>query len=200
MTDLTALPDEALVQRVRAGDEAAFTALYHRRQAAVYRFALQMSGAEAVAEDVTQEVFLALMREGAGYDPARGSVASFLYGIARNQVLRSLERNRGSVPMPEDGEQGLVSHADPLADLARNEAIASVRRAVLALPTHYREVVVLCDLEELDYLDAAAALGCAVGTVRSRLHRARGLLLEKLRAIRGEGPLPHAVYPARCTT
>ena len=69
-----------------------------------------------------------------------------------------------------------------LSDLLRSEMIESVRQAVLALPSHYREVVVLCDLHEMSYLEAAAALSCAVGTVRSRLHRARSLLIERLRA------------------
>ena len=69
---------------------------------------------------------------------------------------------------------------DPLLDLTRREGIDALRRAVQALPRRYREVVVLCDLEEVDYADAAVALGCPIGTVRSRLHRARGLLLEKL--------------------
>ena len=86
--------DEELLRRLRAGDEAAFTALYRRRQGGVYRFALQMSGSEAIAEDVTQEVFLALMREGNSYNPKRGSVAAYMYGIARKQVLRSLSRIR----------------------------------------------------------------------------------------------------------
>ena len=71
---------------------------------------------------------------------------------------------------------------DTLAELTRNERIESLRRAVLALPPAYREVVVLCDLHERDYAEAAAALGCAIGTVRSRLHRARALLMEKMRA------------------
>jgi len=167
-----------------AGDEQAFTALYRRRQAGVYRFALQMSGSEAMAEDVTQEVFLLLIREGSRYDPARGSLQAFLLGVARNYVLRAVERNRGGVPLDDETEPCAASGGDVLAHLTREETVESVRQAVLALPAHYREVVVLCDLEEMDYAQAAEALGCAVGTVRSRLHRARGLLLEKLRADR----------------
>lgn len=186
MMDLTSLPDATLLDRMAAGDEAAFTALYRRRQGGIYRFALQMSGSETIAEDVTQEVFLLLIRESGNYNPDRGSVQSFLYGVARNHVLRVLERNRPGVPLEEDaGPSG--AGCDALAALTREEMLRSVRQAVLALPAHYREVVVLCDLEEMDYADAAAALGCAVGTVRSRLHRARGLLMEKLRA-----------DPARC--
>ena len=69
---------------------------------------------------------------------------------------------------------------DPAADLTRAEGIDRVRKAVLTLPVRYREVVVLCDLQELSYAETADALGCAVGTVRSRLHRARALLAAKL--------------------
>jgi RNA polymerase sigma-70 factor (ECF subfamily) len=171
-----------------AGDEAAFTLLYRRRSAGVYRFALQMSGSEAVAEDVTQEVFLALMSDATRFDAARGSLSSYLYGIARNHVLRRLERERPFVQMAENAEDGEVhvelwaADADPHDELARAEMIGRLRQAVLALPEHYREVVVLCDLHEMSYVEAAHALGCAVGTVRSRLHRARSLLLGKLSA------------------
>jgi RNA polymerase sigma-70 factor (ECF subfamily) len=71
---------------------------------------------------------------------------------------------------------------DLFGDLAQNERVETLRKAVLALPPAYREVLVLCDLHERDYAEAASALGCAVGTVRSRLHRARALLAEKMRA------------------
>jgi RNA polymerase sigma-70 factor (ECF subfamily) len=169
--------DDVLLQRMSAGDEEAFTALYRRRQGGIYRFALQMSGSEAVAEDVTQEVFLALMRRPQRYDAARGSLMTFLYGVARNHVLRHLERNRPGAPIPED----LIDSGDPLSDVSRQETVDAVRQAVLALPPHYREAVVLCDLQEMDYAQAAAVLGCAMGTVRSRLHRARALLTEKLK-------------------
>jgi RNA polymerase sigma-70 factor (ECF subfamily) len=180
MTDLSTVADVTLLRRMSAGDEEAFTALYRRRQGGIYRFALQMSGSEAIAEDVTQEVFLLLIREKSAYDPSRGSVQSFLYGVARNQVLRALDRNR-EAQLEEEIEPCDPGGADALANLTREEALDAVRQAVLALPTHYREVVVLCDLEEMDYAGAAAALGCAVGTVRSRLHRARGMLTAKLR-------------------
>lgn len=190
--------DAQLLRLALAGDEAAFTELYRRRQAGIYRFALHMSGSASVADDVTQEVFMVLMREGRNYDPARGSVAAYLYGIARNHVLRAFERERALVQL-SDGEndetgghaaaaqQHLVAQHDPLGDLTRGETIERVRRAVLALPPHYREAVVLCDLHEMSYADASATLDCAVGTVRSRLHRARQMLAEKLRGGTGAG-------------
>jgi RNA polymerase sigma-70 factor (ECF subfamily) len=186
MRDLSNTADDTLLRRMSAGDEEAFTALYRRRQGGIYRFALQMSGSEAIAEDVTQEVFLLLIREKSAYDSSRGSVQSFLYGVARNYVLRALERNREG-QLEDDAEPCDRGGPDTLANLTREEAVEGVRQAVLALPAHYREVVVLCDLEEMDYAGAASVLGCSVGTVRSRLHRARTLLTAKLRA-----------DPARC--
>jgi RNA polymerase sigma-70 factor (ECF subfamily) len=185
----SSLSDDELLALLRAGDEGAFLTLYHRRQGGIYRFALRMSGSETVAEDVTQEVFMTLVRGDGHYDPSRGSFSAYLYGVARNQALRRLEKDRFLSQIYEDEEgwesstpESLITLDDPLGDLTRKEMIASVRQAVLALPAHYREVVVLCDLQEMSYADASAALGCAVGTVRSRLHRARALLAEKLRA------------------
>jgi len=188
---LSTLSDDELLRLMRAGDEEAFLALYHRRQGGIYRFALRMSGSESVAEDVTQEVFLTLVGGDGNYDAARGSFSSYLFGVARNQVFKRFEKDRLLTPIveKEDDERdaptrdGFIALADPLGDLARRETIESVRQAVLALPAHYREVVVLCDLHEMSYADAAAALGCAIGTVRSRLHRARALLVERLRGV-----------------
>ncbi len=201
---LPATPSDGdLLRLIGNGDEAAFTELYRRRQSGVYRFALQMSGSRAIAEDITQEVFMILMRDAGRFDPARGSVAAYLYGIARNLVLRRFERERVYVPMTEATEEAdalatnLIAPGDPLGDLTRGEMVETVRNAVLALPAHYREVIVLCELNELSYADAAAAIGCAVGTVRSRLHRARALLVEKLRAT-NEDRASQAISPARC--
>jgi RNA polymerase sigma-70 factor (ECF subfamily) len=197
--------DAKLLKLIEAGDEAAFVSLYRCRQRGIYRFALQMSGSTSVAEDVTQEVFMALIRDPRRYDPGKGSVASFLYGIARNHVLRRLGADRFFVQLEEDtGESGASTQPvmrgadDPLAAAARRELIDAVRRGILALPAHYREAVVLCDLHELSYDDAAGVLGCAVGTVRSRLHRARKVLAEKLRSAAGTGSASEQTSTARC--
>jgi RNA polymerase sigma-70 factor (ECF subfamily) len=121
----------------------------------------------------------------ARYDSNRGSVLAFIYGIARNLVLRCLERERpycaGLDDLGSDYSRQSDQH-DLLGELTRKERIENLRKAVLALPSAYREVVVLCDLQELDYAEAAVVLSCAIGTVRSRLHRARALLIEKMRA------------------
>jgi RNA polymerase sigma-70 factor, ECF subfamily len=194
--------DEELLIRIHSGDEQAFVSLYRRRQAAIFRFALHMSGSESVAEDITQEVFLAVIRDECGFDPARGSLSGYLYGIARKQVLRHIERSRLDVTLESDLEDTALPEMavedDPLEDLTNREGIEALRRAVLALPRRYREVVVLCDLEEVDYAEAAVVLGCPIGTVRSRLHRARALLLEKLTKERHMRPAIHTLKPARC--
>jgi RNA polymerase sigma-70 factor (ECF subfamily) len=194
--------DDELLLLLRSGDSTAFSALYRRRQAGIYRFALHMSGSESLAEDVTQEVFLVLMREECGFDPERGTLLSYLYGIARKLVLRALERGRSDVALESGGDDWalpeLAADDDPLLDLTRKEGIESVRRAVLTLPRRYREVVALCDLQEMDYADAAVVLGCPIGTVRSRLHRARGLLLEKLNQERHPKQAAGPWKTARC--
>jgi len=176
--------DDQLLSRLRRGDEAAFVALYRRRQGAIYRFAMHMSGSATAAEDITQEVFLALLRRECGFDAERGTLSGYLFGIARKLVLRNLERGRADVALETEADDAAMPELavidDPLIDLTRREGIEALRRAVMALPRRYREVVLLCDLEELDYADAAVALRCPIGTVRSRMHRARALLFEKL--------------------
>ncbi|MDX2031499.1 MAG: RNA polymerase sigma factor [Blastocatellia bacterium] len=182
--------DEELLQRALAGEhdaENAFDALYGRREGAVYRFALRMTGSPTLADDVTQDVFLALLRGGHLFDASRGTLTQYLLGMTRNRVLTLLARERTLVPLFEeegDPEAGvarqMVVHPDPLLDLTRAERVESVRQAILSLPPHYREVLLLCSLEEMSYEQAAEVIGCPVGTVRSRMNRARAMLAERL--------------------
>jgi RNA polymerase sigma-70 factor (ECF subfamily) len=198
------LSDSDLLRSMLAGDEEALALLYRRRQGGIYRFALQMSGSKTIAEDVTQEVFLFLMRDGQVFDPNRGSLSAFLLGVARNYVLRRLRGEQLLAPLGDDPDEEIPSlHASndycPLDDLTRAETIESVRKAVLSLPPKYREVVVLCELQDLSYVETAEILDCAIGTIRSRLHRARALLLEKLRpAAEVEETGAASVKSARC--
>ena len=180
------LNDSELLRLMLAGDEEAFALLYRRRQGGIYRFALQMSGSKSIAEDVTQEVFLFLMREGHVFDPAKGALSAFLFGVARNHLLRRLRVEHLLAPLGDDSDDEATfsqpsTDMCPLEDLTRAETIEAVRKAVLSLPAKYREVVVLCELQDVSYGETAEILGCAIGTVRSRLHRARALLLAKLR-------------------
>ena len=179
--------DDELFRQMKAGDESAFIALYRRWRDGIYRFALRLSGSETAAEDVTQEVFMVLMNDASRYDSGKGSLVAYLYGIARFQALKRMQKDRTMISLDDDDweftSDHLTMNADPLLDLSRQEMVKSVRDAILVLPVHYREVVVLCELQELSYADAANVLGCAIGTVRSRLHRARGLLVDKLRPV-----------------
>jgi RNA polymerase sigma-70 factor (ECF subfamily) len=178
--------DLELLRQLSKGNEAAFRMLYDRYQGPIYRFALHMAGDRATANETTQEVFMSLIRNSKGYDPARGSVAGYMFGIARNLVRRNLEQRRLEVQLPEEGGDGdqilLSGELSVLEGLSAAETLGLLRKAVLALPELYREAVVLCDLEEMTYAAAGEALGCSPGTVASRLHRARSLLKTKLKA------------------
>ena len=204
MTQKSDLSDNDLLRQMLAGDEEALAQLYRRRQASVYRFALQMSGSKSIAEDVTQEVFLFLMRQGHVFDPARGALSAFLLGVARNHVLRRLRVEHLLSPLADDNEEEVsvfqvAGELCPLEDLTRAETIENVRKAVLSLPPKYREVVVLCELQDVSYAETGEILGCAIGTVRSRLHRARALLLAKLRPAENVADADSAsVKSARC--
>jgi RNA polymerase sigma-70 factor (ECF subfamily) len=190
--------DEELLSAALAGDERAFGELYRRWQGPMFRFARQMCGADGGAEDVVQEVFVALMESGEQFDPTRGPLAAYLYGVARHQARRRLRTDGRYTALDDDWTEGdddsvnggmvvgLGANANASVDVAtmldRRLSIDLVHRLVLTLPVPYREALVLCDLHELGYAEAAAVLGCPVGTVRSRLHRARALLADKVRS------------------
>lgn len=160
---------------MRKGDRDAFAELYERRSPALYRYALHMSGSSIVAEEVAHEVFVQLMGVTTRFDELRGSLESYLYGVARNLVR--VVRRRGPVEEARDR----VFHHDILGGLINEEHMAALHRALRDLPERYRDTVILCDLEERSYEDAARLMGCPIGTVRSRLHRARALLSTKLK-------------------
>jgi RNA polymerase sigma-70 factor, ECF subfamily len=187
--------DEELLSAALAGDERAFAELYRRWQGPMFRFARQMCGADGGAEDVVQEVFVALIENGQQFDPARGPLAAYLYGVARHQARRRLRTDGRYAPLDDarveaevevEAEDGIAAVVDLNMDvgavLDRRLSIDLVHRLVTTLPVLYREALILCDLHELGYAEAAAALGCPVGTVRSRLHRARALLADKVRS------------------
>jgi RNA polymerase sigma-70 factor (ECF subfamily) len=174
--------DRDLMRRTAEGDRTAFAVLYQRHSASVYRFARLMTGSGTAAEDVVQEVFLVVMRDASRFDPGRASLASYLYGIARHHTRRRLLRQRRFVALEAgDPVRDATTDTDPASDAVRAFELRQLRRAIVALPSRYREVLVMCDLQDVSYADAASTLGCALGTIRSRLHRARELLKTKMR-------------------
>lgn len=202
MPDIVEPRDIELIRRLSTGDEGAFLEFYRRHQGGVYRYAAHMTGRPEAAADVVQETFLTLIRQAGKFDAERGAPAAFLFGIARNHVRKLQakegryvswneemgERDGSSWNAPGGNHNGNGSNAAKPADtetvlegLERAQAVQRLREAVLTLPEHYREPVTLCDLEGKSYGEASALLACPVGTVRSRLNRARSILLEKLR-------------------
>ena len=184
-------PDDALLAAALAGDEHAFTALYRRHSSAVYRFAYLWSGTAVMAAEVAQETFIHLHVRGQDFDVARGALRPWLLGVARNLVRRQLSARYAETPtdfqdadslLPESMLADHDSRSDPLQVLLGNEANRELHRLIKRLPSHFRDALVLVDLQEHTYADAAAICGCEIGTIRSRLSRARALLSDALTA------------------
>ena len=181
----------ALLARLKNGDEGAFTALYRRHKDAVYRFALLYCGTAGTAADVTQDTFVHLMTKAAQFDATRGTVGAWLCGVARNIARRHLGEPREEYRDPSDlhddtdSQATLVEAETPLERLLRNEAAEQVRAAIARLAPHYRDVLILCELSGLSYAEAAQVCGLEIGTVRSRLNRARTALAQSLAPYRG---------------
>jgi RNA polymerase sigma-70 factor, ECF subfamily len=150
-----------------------------------------MTGSAWTAEEIVQDVFMTMMRKPRKYDATRGPVGAYLFGIARNRVMKHFDRLPREVSLEERSTNGsgastaAISTLTPAHWAEQQERVAHVRAAVLDLPAEFREAVVLCEMEELSYEEAATTLGCPIGTIRSRLHRGRALLLAKLVMLRG---------------
>jgi RNA polymerase sigma-70 factor (ECF subfamily) len=171
--------DQVLLARAAAGDLEAFGVIYGRYQHVVYRFARGMTGAGDAAEDVAHDAFLALLDDASRFDPRRASLTTYLYGIVRNLCRQRLRRQSRLQPLALDVAEPSVSDDDPLAEA---QMARLVRRALATLPSRYRELVLLCDLHDLSYAEAAQVTGTSVPAVRSRLHRGRQRLKAALAA------------------
>jgi RNA polymerase sigma-70 factor (ECF subfamily) len=181
--------DRALLVAFEHGNRNAFGTLYKKHAPAVFRFAFYMAGDADKADEITQEVFVWLIRHAAAFDPRRGTLPAFLGGVARKFLRRHARAERRWLPL-EDAICVLravsISNARSPGAETTFDAV-QVRQAVALLPIRYREVIVLCDLQEIEYAEAAETLGCSVGTIRSRLHRARALLARKLKSSNTQG-------------
>jgi RNA polymerase sigma-70 factor (ECF subfamily) len=178
--------DGGLIAQARRGDAVAFSRLFAGFERRIFRYAAHMCGRDA-ADDVVQETFLAVLRGRVDYDAGKGTVGNYLFGIARHFVLKRLSgREVATFDLDEHDERTVRVDEQPsvLDSLSREETIQAVRAAIASLPAAYREAVVLCELQEMSYADAAAIAQCPVGTVRSRLHRAKAMLTTRLSAMR----------------
>ena len=185
------MDDARLIALARRGDAVAFSRLFADFERRIFRYAAHMCGRDA-ADDVVQETFLALLRGRGDYDAGKSSVGNYLFGIARHFVLKRLSaREVATFDLDEHDEQTAWPDKRPsvVDSLTRAETIQAVRAAIASLPAVYREVVVLCELQEMSYADAAVIAQCPIGTVRSRLHRAKAMLTTKLSASRSGAEL-----------
>jgi RNA polymerase sigma-70 factor (ECF subfamily) len=205
MAEPAEIRDVELLRRLAKGDDDAFLEFYRRHQGGLFRYAMHMCGSPQSAADVVQETFLTLIRHSSKYQEEKGAPAAFLFGIARNHLRKLHEKEGRYVPLSDEAGQVIpaegsgdsyladgnghfsigAGHAETILEsLERAQIAGLLREAILTLPDHYREPLTLCDLEGKSYGEVAAILECPVGTVRSRLNRARSMLLDKLRPVR----------------
>jgi RNA polymerase sigma-70 factor (ECF subfamily) len=161
--------------------DAEFQAAFEQHKDVVYRFAWRMSG-PAAAEDITQDVFVSLLRQPDRFDPARGTLRAFLLGIARNLALKRWRSEHRFEPLDDEAV------AADVTDFDRLDVGDMVGQAVRALGPLQREVVILAEYEGLTLAEIARTVDADVGTVKSRLHRARENLRRMLAPLRSRQP------------
>ena len=187
MNSLETRSDSELLRLSLAGEENAFLILYERLKHPIFRYVFYMTSSKTAAEEITQELFICLLRQGERYREEQGDVAAFAFGIARNLIRRMRRRERLYEALPDDETLeklavSVTSEPEPISgQVIRQQLVDRIRMAIAALPDHYRQVIVLCDLCEFSYAEAASRLNCAVGTVRSRLNRGHALLARRLK-------------------
>lgn len=182
----------SLVARLQKGDRHALELVYRAEGAEVYRYALAMCGNPAWSADATQDAFVQLAEQSTGYDAGKGSLRGWLCGIVRHKLLARWRDARGAGRGRDDDEEteerlGVQDGAlSPEGDMAREQDHQALWAAIRALPWVFREAVVLVDLQERSYAEAAQIAGVELNTLRTRLHRARQRLAESLTPLFGE--------------
>lgn len=170
-----------LIRRASQGDECAFVTLYERHRTPMFRFAYRLVGSAQIAEEITHDCFIALIRKPNGYRPERASLRTYLFAAVRNLAYRHIGRRRFELPVVEIPDRSDDEPtAEPLSRVLGQEVVKKVREAVMALPPLQREALVLFEYERMSLAGIAEITGVEVGTVKSRLHRARGTLRKTL--------------------
>lgn len=173
------IDDASLAQRVGAGDRDALATIYAQEAGGVYRYALALCGNAGWAADAVQEAFIALATRAQAFDGSRGTLGSWLAGVARHALLAQWRAARQHEPLDDTDDE--ASHAGPQAPsidaiLVRRQDTEALWSAIRSLPWPFREALVLVDLQERPYEQAAAIAGIELNTLRTRLHRARARL------------------------
>lgn len=166
--------DELLLQKAVDGDQAAFLELYDRYRQPIFRFAYRLLGSVELAEDVTHDCFLSLIRKPENFRPERASLKTYLYAAARNLALKHFRNQGREAGMDELAEEPQESpRRGPLRRLLDEELADQVREAVFRLPPLQREALILFEYEGLSLNEVAEIAGTDAGAIKARLYRAR---------------------------
>lgn len=174
------ITDELLLERAEGGDQAAFVELYQRHRNGIFRFAYRLLGSVEIAEDITHDCFLSLIKQPANFDPAKGSLRTYLYAAARNLAMKQFRGSDRETALDDSVDFAIPAREEPLPRLLDEELALKVKEAVLSLPPLQREALVLFEYEGLSLNDVASVVGTDVGAVKARLHRARQRLRSRL--------------------
>ena len=168
------ITDELLLEKAGKGDQAAFLELYDRYREPIFRFAYRLLGSVEIAEDVTHDCFLSLIRKPENYRPERASLKTYLYAAARNLALKHFRDQGRETGMDEISEEPKeASSRGPLRRLLDEELATRVREAIISLPPLQREALILFEYEGLSLNEVAEIAGTDAGAVKARLYRAR---------------------------
>jgi RNA polymerase sigma-70 factor (ECF subfamily) len=171
---MQAVSDEQLIEWVARGDASCLGTLFERHHQGVYQFCLRMTRNPGYAEDITQDVFMRVLKKAGGFRN-EGTFKGWLFNIARNMTLdylRKQKRQGSTLPVDDFAASQLVDSrtAEQVAESA--EQVSALERALASLPLHYQEVILLGRFEFKSFKHLAQALGCKTGTARVRMHRA----------------------------
>jgi RNA polymerase sigma-70 factor (ECF subfamily) len=168
------ITDELLLEKAGDGDQAAFLELYGRYRDPIFRFAYRLLGSIEIAEDVTHDCFLSLIRKPENFRPERASLKTYLYAAARNLALKHFRNQGRETGMDEVSEEPKEApNRGPLRRLLDEELATQVRKAILSLSPLQREALILFEYEGLSLSEVAEIEGTDVGAVKARLYRAR---------------------------
>ena len=182
--------DEMLLEKVKTGDRGAFDALYEKYKRPIMTYAMRLIGNRETAEEVAQETFLKVYLHAAQFSP-RGKVSSWIYTIASNLAKNALRDRRYfrdlSLEMVLKESEAAArlwqiiadTRPGPEADLAAKELDEAIQKVLATMPPRFREVLILCDLQGLPYEEVGRIIGSSIGTVASRLSRARQLFMKR---------------------
>ncbi len=168
------ITDELLLKQAGEGDQAAFLDLYNRYREPIFRFAYRLLGSVEIAEDVTHDCFLSLIRKPENFRPERASLKTYLYAAARNLAMKHFRNQGRETGLDEVSEEPKDSpRRGPLRRLLDEELATFVREAVLSLPPLQREALILFEYEGLSLNEVAEIAGTDAGAIKARLYRAR---------------------------